>query len=96
MVNVEKKFLEDRKKISLNLHSDLLELVDDMSKVSKTNRTMILEAFVLKGIVGQLKYMEETWMKMKNDKSVDQTKLNQALSGLKAVKKKHKSFLQKL
>jgi glycerol-3-phosphate responsive antiterminator len=96
MEKVEEKFLEGKKKISLNLDENLLSLVEDMAKLSKTNKTMMIEAFVYRGIANQMRYMEETWIKMKSNPSVDQKKVKQVLQELQEIKKKHKNFLEKM
>ncbi|MBD3252331.1 hypothetical protein GF386_01220 [Candidatus Pacearchaeota archaeon] len=56
---------ESIKKISLNLDSKTLELVDDLAKLSKANRTIVIHLLIQKGIKNYIRDLEKTWQEIK-------------------------------
>jgi len=61
MKNISKIALNKKRKISLDLDRDLSEFIDELSKLTKSNRTIIIEALIGKGAPILLSEIERTW-----------------------------------
>lgn len=90
MEEIYKNPFENMKKISLNMDSKTLDLIDDLTVLLKTTRTMVISALIAKGIKNLFNDLEKGWKDMKKDKSKDQKKINSCLEGIEKLKKKWK------
>lgn len=55
------KFFEKKKKISFDINDNLLKLIDEVSKLTGNNRTVILNALISEGVSPFFKTMENVW-----------------------------------
>jgi len=102
-------FGEDKiRKISLNLDTKTLELVDDLVELSRANRTIVMHQLIQKGVKNYFKDLERTWEEIKltnfmitenNHKiplSEEQLKkLDNSLDELKKLKQKWFKLIEK-
>ena len=87
-----KKILENvkTKKISHNLNEKTLEMVDELSKITGTTRTQILDAVIISGIKAQTNFIIRHFENFKNDKKSGdkKEKIKELLGKMKEFKKK--------
>jgi len=78
------------KKISLNMNTNILNLVKDIAKLTKTTNTLVIEALLVKGISPLMKQFKDSWtavfynIKDKNKKE----NLTRLLKELKKISEK--------
>ncbi len=77
------------KKISFNIEIQMLELVDDLAKLTKTNRTTVLTSLVGLGISSYVKSLRESWEKLKKSNPDKKAKIESLLKGLSKIENKH-------
>ena len=53
--------VEIRKKISLNINVGILNLVKELSKLTKANNTLVIESLLVKGVSPLIKQFESGW-----------------------------------
>jgi len=90
MEKLEKKALETRKKISLNVNTGILELVRDFAKLTKSSNTMVIEALLAKGVHPLMNQFKNTWSALasvEKDKSKKEN-LDRLLKELKRLSEK--------
>ena len=58
-IYLRKKF---SKKISLNINIGIMRLVKELSKLTKTNNTLVIESLLVKGISPLTKQFRDTWI----------------------------------
>ena len=78
------------KKISLNMSDEILEIIDSLAKITKTNRTVVIGAVIGKGLPPYFQYLRESWQGYLKDKSLDEKKkkvISQALMDLNNLEK---------
>lgn len=78
------------KKISLNMNDEILEIIDSLAEITKTNRTIVIGAILGKGISPYFRYLQESWQEHLKDKSLDEKKkkiISKALEDLKNLEK---------
>lgn len=82
--------VEMRKKISLNVNKSILNLVEDIAKLTKTNNTLVIEALLVKGISPLFQQFKHSWTAMsietKDEKKKEQ--LKNLLEELKNISEK--------
>jgi len=61
MKSIPQKALENQQKISLNLDEGVLKLIDDLAALTNANRTIMIEALILKGVPGLFLEMKAAW-----------------------------------
>ena len=83
--------LEDikTKKVSFNIEIQALELVDDLAKLLKSNRTTVLMILIGSGISTYLVSLKKTWEKMKKSNPEKKIRIDELLKGLSKIEKKH-------
>lgn len=81
------KFFEKKKKISFDINKDFLELVDKLAKVTKNNRTIIIDALMGEGMAPFFKHIEDIWRGLLNEEKYKK---------IEKVMKKNIEDLQKL
>jgi hypothetical protein len=77
------------KKISFNIEIQALELVDDLSKLLKSNRTTVLMGLIGLGIPNFMNSLKENWSKLKKSNPEKKTKIDSLLKKLSKVENKH-------
>lgn len=85
MEKITQKPFEKVKKISLDMNEEILEIVDDLAGLTKTNRTVVIGSLVGQGFSPFFRYLESTWKVRLKQKNIDQEK-----------KKKVRELLQNL
>lgn len=50
-----------RKKVSLNVNIGLLNLVKELTKLTKTNNTLVIESLLVKGVSPLIKQFRDSW-----------------------------------
>lgn len=92
-MDVLMNFLEDykikTKKVSFNAEVQSLELVDDLAKLSKTNRTVVLMVMLGLGIPSYIKHLRKNWTKLKKTRPEKLQRINELLKGLSKIESKH-------
>ncbi len=82
--------MEMRKKISLNINTSILNLIEDIAKLTKTNNTLVIEALLVKGISPLFQQFNHSWTAMsietKDNKKKEQ--LKRLLDELKKISEK--------
>ena len=82
----------EQKKISLNLDKNTLTMVDELSKILKADRTIIITNLIGHGIHPMIEYLEKVWSNMKKEGSRDQIKTaDKLLSEITSFSKKWKT-----
>lgn len=61
MKSIPERALEKQQKISLNLDESVLKLVDDLAALTNANRTIMIEALILKGVPNLFSEMKAAW-----------------------------------
>ena len=89
----EKKFLTMRnskgiKKISLNLSKESLEKIDDLKKIFKITRTLIIESILTMGLKPYIKIVESANKKLKKEHPNKNKELDRMIQRLKKFKQK--------
>jgi hypothetical protein len=87
-----KIFEEHRKKISYDINSETLEMIDEFAKVVHGTRAQILDMVIFPGIISQIETMEKTWkdwFKSNEHPSKEKKeKLKEAIGNMENFKKK--------
>lgn len=86
METIYQKPFENMKKISLDVNEEFLEIIDDLVKLTKTSRTVIIGALIGKGMSPYFRYLESAWKEFLNEKKFDEKKkklIKEVLQGLK-------------
>lgn len=80
-----------KKKISMDLDEKVLEVIDSLAYLTKTNRTVIIEAVLTNGLFSYINFLEKTWKGYLNDKENDKIKndVQKLLKDLEELKKKN-------
>ena len=79
-----------KKKISHNINEKTLEMIDEMSNITGTTRTQMLDAIIFSGVKAQTNFMIKSWEIFKKDKKFEakKEKIEELLGKLKEFKKK--------
>ena len=89
MEKVYNKVFEKVKKISLDMDERFLKVIDELVKLTKTNRTLIIEALIGQGMAPFFKYLENTWKGYSNEGKWDKNVIKMLLQNLKKIKGKY-------
>jgi len=91
MENITNKPFKSRKKISLDLNEESLQIIDELAELSKNSRGVIMEALINKGMPPFFTFLEKTWKDYLTDKKYEKAhkELKNLLKGLKDIKAKH-------
>lgn len=82
-----KKSIKVRKKISLEVNLEFLRIIDELVKLTKSNRTLVMEAIIGKGFSPFFDYLENTWKDfLKNRPKGKKEGLEKALKDLKKIR----------
>jgi hypothetical protein len=63
---IENPLQENKKKISLDIEGSLLEMVDKLAELTKSSRTVVIEALLGKGYHVMLDTLRASWTTMRN------------------------------
>ena len=88
MEKITQKPFENTKKISLDLNEEHLEIIDELAKLTKTNRTVVIGTLIGQGFSPFFRYLESTWKELLNNKNIDnkkKTKIQELLKDLKKI-----------
>jgi len=87
MKKLIKNPLNFRRKISLNVNIEILNLISELAKLTKTNNTLIIESLLVNGISPLIKQFKTTWTTMSCDTKDKEKKehLNRILEELKII-----------
>jgi hypothetical protein len=90
MKDLIKKPMDFRKKISLNINVEILKLVKNLAKLTKTNDTLVIESLLVKGISPLIKQFRDSWTAMFYDTKDNLKKehLTKLLNELKEISEK--------
>ena len=91
MEKITNKPLDTRTKISLNVNKELLKLIDEISKLTRSNRTLVVESVLVKGMSPFLDYLESTWERFLSEERYNEKKekLGEILQNLRKIREKH-------
>ena len=97
MDEIIKSPFKKRKKISLNISVEILGLVKELARLTKTNNTLIIESLLINGFSPLIKQFKTCWItlygntKDKNKKEM----INKLLKDLKKIseKEEYRSFI---
>ncbi len=80
-----------KKKISMDLDEKVLEVIDSLAYLTKTNRTVIIEAVLTNGLFSYINFLEKTWKGYLNDKEKSKIKndIQKLLKDLEEIKQKN-------
>jgi len=87
MKEIYQKPFENVKKISLDVNKEILEIIDDLAKLTKTNRTVVIGAIIGKGISPFFRYLKENWEGLLTKEDLDEKKKKMVKDTLKGLKK---------
>jgi len=77
------------KKVSFNIEVQMLELIDDLTKLLKSNRTIVFMGLIGLGIQNYMKSLKTNWEKLKKSKPEKKAKIDALLKGLSKIEEKH-------
>ena len=82
---------KSRKKISLDINTEFLKIIDELAKLTKSSRTLIIESLLGKGISPFFDYLDHTWKRFLGEGRHKEKKkgLEDALRNLKRIKEKY-------
>lgn len=97
MEEIIKSPFKKRRKISLNISVEILSLVEELAKLTKTNNTLIIESLLVSGFSPLIKQFKTSWITLlgnTNDKEKKET-INKLLEELKIIseKEEYRSFI---
>ena len=83
--------LEDvkTKKVSFNIEVQALELIDDLTKLLKSNRTVVLMGLIGLGIPSYTDNLKTKWDKLKKSNPEKKERIDELLKGLSKIEEKH-------
>ncbi|MBI2667741.1 hypothetical protein HYX17_03130 [Candidatus Woesearchaeota archaeon] len=87
MENLYNKIFQRKRKISFDIDEITLNFIDKISHLTKSNRTMVIGAFVSKGLPILLDEMERTWQGLLIKGNLDENKKNNLKKCLNELKK---------
>ena len=77
------------KKVSFNIEVQVLELIDDLTKLLKSNRTMVLMGLIGLGIPSYMKSLKTSWNKIRKSNPEKKSKIDALLKELSKIETKH-------
>lgn len=88
------KFFEKKKKISFDINDNLLNLIDEVARLTSNSRTVIINSMISEGVSPFFKTMEEVWKKYIEDykgKSSEEIKkrMKKLIEDLKKLKESY-------
>jgi len=92
-MDVSMKALSDykirTKKVSINVDIQMLELIDDLQKILKSNRTIVFMSLLGLGVPGFIKSMRADWESARKTNPERKEKIDALLSELSKIEDKH-------
>jgi hypothetical protein len=89
--------IEKRKKISLNVSTEILGLVEELAKLTKTNNTLIIESLLVNGFSPLIKQFKTSWITLLGNTKNKEKKetIKKLLEELKIIteKEEYKIFI---
>lgn len=86
-----------RRKISLNVSVEILSLVEELAKLTKTNNTLIIESLLINGFSPLIKQFKTSWITLSGNTKDKEKKeiINKLLEELKKIveKEEYKMFV---
>jgi len=91
MEKITNKPFNVRKKISLDINKEFLQTIDELAVLTKSNRTLVIESLLGKGMSPFLDYLENTWERFLSEGRYKEKKegLEEALKNLRRIKEKY-------
>ena len=77
---------DNMKKISLDVNEEILEIIDELVKLTKTSRTVVMGAIIGKGMSPYFRYLESTWKGFLNEGKFDEKKKKKIKETLQSLK----------
>jgi hypothetical protein len=77
------------KKVSFNIEVQALELTDDLVKLLKSNRTVVLMGLIGLGIPSYIDLLKTNWNKIKKSNPEKKSKIDTLLKELSKIEEKH-------
>jgi len=97
MEEIIKSPFKKRRKISLNMSVEILSLVEELARLTKTNNTLIIESLLIGGFSPLIKQFKTSWVTLSgNTKDKDKKEMiNKLLEELKIIseKEEYRSFI---
>lgn len=97
MEEIIKSPFKKRKKISLNMSVEILSLVEELAKLTKTNNTLIIESLLVNGFSPLIKQFKTSWVTLSGNTKDKEKKemINKLLEELKIIseKEEYRSFI---
>jgi|WetSurMetagenome_2_1015567.scaffolds.fasta_scaffold69133_2 hypothetical protein len=78
---------DNMKKISLDVNEEILKIIDELVKLTKTSRTTVIGSIIGKGLSPTFRYFEMEWQRMLNEKTFNETKKKLIKKKLQDLKK---------
>lgn len=90
MDEIIKSPFKERKKISLNISVEVLNLVEELAKLTKTNNTLIIESLLVNGFPTLIKEFKTSWVTLAGNTKDKKRKemINNLLEELKKITEK--------
>ena len=85
------KLFKKKKKISFDVNEELLQLIDELVKLTKNSRNVIINALLSEGVSPFLKTLETIWTSYLIDEKYEKIRkgMEKILKDLKKIKKSH-------
>jgi hypothetical protein len=97
MEEITKSPFKKRKKISLNVSTEILGLVEELAKLTKTNNTLIIESLLVNGFSPLIKQFKTSWITLLGNTKNKEKKetIKKLLEELKIIteKEEYKIFI---
>lgn len=79
---------DNMKKISLDVNEEILDVIDELVKLTKSSRTTVIGGLIGKGMSPYFRYLESTWKGFLDEKKFDEKKkklIKETLQDLKEL-----------
>ena len=88
---MEKIFKSKKKKISMDISEEFLNIIDELATLTKSSRTAILEAVISRGIFPYFNLLENLWKNYLKEEKNEKLKkrIKNLLKELKKIKSNH-------
>lgn len=87
MEKTYKNPFDNMKKISLDVNEEILQIIDELAKLTKTSRTVVIGAIIGKGMSPYFRHLESAWKEFLNEKNLDEKKKKKVKEALQNLKK---------
>ncbi len=90
--------LKERRKVSADLDRNLIDLIDEIAQLTKSTRTIVINALLYKGMPQLFEEIRLSWVAILNGGKLDEkdkVKIKRLLHGLEKIQKKFKNSFYK-